>query len=390
MKKTLQTANGIALIITIVINYLSNTGLFNGNTMATVSARYQNLFTPAGYAFSIWGLIYLGLLSFVFYQGRGLFRGKGSGVGAHGKRVGALEDTGRLQRGDAVMHRGDRSVAQTGAGSGQEGVAVQAGRTEVLDQDLALKVGWWFVVSCVANSCWVLAWLYDYTGLSVLIMLVLLFSLLKIILRTDMEMTDPPLKTIAFVWWPFCLYSGWISVALIADIAAWLTKIKWNAFSIPGSSWAIIMICVAGGIHLFMTWKRNMREFALAGAWALVAVAMANRGREASVAEAGFILAAVLVISSGIHGYRNRKFSPWRKRVLPIVFLLLAGMAGRSQEKGLSLSGKVEDPYSHKGIPGVYVSFLGMHATGIMGGTEYLDDLLLDSTDAEGRFRLRR
>ena len=60
MKKNFQILNAVALVATVVINYLSNTGVFNGETMATISAKYQNLFTPAGYAFSIWGLIYLG------------------------------------------------------------------------------------------------------------------------------------------------------------------------------------------------------------------------------------------------------------------------------------------------------------------------------------------
>src|SRR5690625_131887 len=73
MKKQLQILNGLALLLTITINYLSNTGIFNGNTIASVSKQYNNLFTPAGYAFSIWGLIYLGMLGFVIYFGRSLF-----------------------------------------------------------------------------------------------------------------------------------------------------------------------------------------------------------------------------------------------------------------------------------------------------------------------------
>ncbi len=173
MKKTLPIANGIALVVTILVNYLSNTGVFNGKTMAEVSGSYHNYFTPAGYAFSIWGLIYLGLLAFVIYSAKGLFK-------------------------------------------------------KVEDEWPVLEIGWWFVISCVANSCWVIAWLYDYTGLSVIIMIILLISLLKIILNTRMELDDLPLKKIAFVWWPFCIYSGWISVALIANVAAYLTKIKWQ------------------------------------------------------------------------------------------------------------------------------------------------------------------
>jgi hypothetical protein len=258
MKKVLQVSNGVALIITLIINYLSNTGIFNGNTMATVSARYQNYFTPAGYAFSIWGLIYLGLLAFVIYQGRSLFK--------------KVEDNWPVQ-----------------------------------------EIGWWFIVSCAANSLWVFAWLYDYTGLSVIIMIVLLLSLIKIIFNTRMELDDLPLKKIAFVWWPFCLYSGWITVAIVADIAAWLTKIHWNGFGLSGVAWAIIMIIVAGIINLIVTWNRNMREYALVGAWALVAIAVANWESATSIVVAAIVVASVLFVSSGIHAYKNRETSPFKK-----------------------------------------------------------------------------
>lgn len=257
MKKVLQVTNGVALIITLVINYLSNTGIFNGNTMATVSARYQNYFTPAGYAFAIWGLIYIGLLAFVIYQARGLFK------------------------------------------KTDDGWPVP-------------EIGWWFVVSCAANSMWVFAWLYDYIGLSVIIMIVLLLALIKIILKTRMELDNLPLKKIAFVWWPFCLYSGWITVALVADIAAWLTKIHWNGFGLSGISWAVIMIIVAGIINLIVTWNRNMREYALVGSWALVAIAVANWNEVQVIVVSAIGVATVLFISTGIHAYINRQTSPFK------------------------------------------------------------------------------
>jgi len=260
MKKILPVANGVALLITIFINYFSNTGSFNGNTIAGISAKYPALFTPAAYAFSIWGLIYLGLIAFVLYQGRSLF-----------------------------------------------------GEPEA--EDLVDQVGWWFILSCLANSAWVLAWVYDLTGLSVLIILLLFFSLIKIILRTDMELTDPPLRTVAFVWWPICLYAGWISVALIANVAAWLNKMQWDGAGITEAGWANIMILLAAAIHLFMTWNRNMREFALVGVWALVAVGVANRDRAPSVSMTAFVMAGVLLLNAGIHGYRNRATPPWRQRL---------------------------------------------------------------------------
>lgn len=251
MQKRLSVANIFALIVTIVLNYLSNTGIFNGNTMSTVSAAYQNLFTPAGYAFSIWGLIYLGLAAFVIYHAVVSFK------------------------------------------SNQE-------------NNVVLKVGWWFVISCIANCAWIFAWLYDYTGLSVIIMIMLLFSLVMIILKTRMELDDLPMKQIAFVWWPFSLYAGWITVALIANIAAWLTKINWDGFGISSITWTIIMIIIAGIIYLLMTWQRNMREYALVGVWGLLAIAVANWTTEPSIVQSSIIISVILFVSSTVHAIRNR------------------------------------------------------------------------------------
>ena len=251
MTKTLQISNILALVVTVVMNYLSNTGIFNGNTMASVSASYQNFFTPAGYAFSIWGLIYIGLAAFVVYQSKGLFKPSET-----------------------------RSIVS--------------------------KVGWAFVISCVANCFWILAWLYDYTGSSVLIMVLLLLSLLRIVTRVGLEMNFITLKRIAFEWWPFALYVGWICVALIANVAAYLTKIEWSGFGISAVSWTLIMIGVAAIVNLYLTWNRNMRESAMVGAWALVAISVANWNVNETIVIVALAAAALLLVSGVIHGYRNR------------------------------------------------------------------------------------
>ena len=128
-----------------------------------------------------------------------------------------------------------------------------------------------------------------------------------------MELDDLPLKKIALVWWPFCIYSGWISVALIANIAAWLTQIKWNGFGISEITWTLIMIVVAGILNLIMIWKRNMREFALVGVWALVAIAVTSWNDVSSIVYVSIIMAGVLFINVAIHGYKNRKTNPWKR-----------------------------------------------------------------------------
>lgn len=251
MQKTLSVANIIALIVTIFLNYLSNTGVINDNTMSSVSAAYQNMFTPAGYAFSIWGLIYVALIAFVIYHATIAFNGKE-------------------------------------------------------ENNVVLNVGWWFVISCIANCLWIFAWLYNYTGLSVIIMIVLLISLVMIILKTRMELDHRPMKQIAFVWWPFSLYAGWITVALVANISAYLTKINWNGLGLSSIYWTVIMIVVSGIIYLVMTWQRNMREYALVGVWGIIAIAVSNWLTEPTIVYTAIGVGIILFLSSAIHAFKNR------------------------------------------------------------------------------------
>ncbi len=258
MKKTLQIANIIAFVATVFVNYLSNTGAINNTTIGDISDASKNLFTPAGYAFSIWGIIYLMLLGFVIYQSRSLF-------------------------------------------------------TKVRDDEFIIKTGWWFVLSCFSNMMWITFWLYGFMEFSILAIFVLLFSLLKIVMQNRMELWDAPISVIALLWWPFVFYSGWVTVASIANVAAYLKSMDWNAWGFSEVSWAITMIIIAGIINLVVTWKRNMREFALVGVWALAAIAVANWEVSQTVAFAAIAVSAILFVSSGFHAFKNRDTSPVNK-----------------------------------------------------------------------------
>lgn len=242
MRKQLSLLNILAVITTIAMSYVSNSGILNGETMGSISAKYQNLFTPAGYAFSIWGLIYLGLLSFVFY------------FGPFTKKT-------------------------------------------AFKEQVVQKIGWWFVISCISNSLWVVCWLYEYTLVTIPLMVLVLVSLLKIIvtIQDQNNTSNPTLKLYLEI--PFYIYAGWISVALIANVAAYLKKIEWYGFGISESSWAIVMFAIASVIHLFMVWKKNMPAFAMVAVWALIAIAVANYASQKTVYFAALGFALVIFIN---------------------------------------------------------------------------------------------
>ena len=71
MNRTLLDWGGnlVAFALMILLNVLSNAIPLNGQTMTEISAKYASLFTPAGFAFSIWGVIYLKHLEIEVWHG---------------------------------------------------------------------------------------------------------------------------------------------------------------------------------------------------------------------------------------------------------------------------------------------------------------------------------
>lgn len=258
--KLLSILNALSVALVIFINYLSVAVSINGNDVGSLSAEYDNLFTPAGYAFSIWGIIFLGLVAYSVNEILETFKSK--------------------------------------------------------DQfEFTRKAGPWFYIANLMNVLWVIIWLYEITWLSVIIMLVLLFSLVKIILNTDMERWDAPLGHIALRWWPICIYSGWIAVATIANVSAYLAKLGWDGAIMSEAAWASTMIIVAAMLNLFMIITRNMREFALVGVWALTAIYV--RQAEPTVALVALISAVILAIAISVHAILNIGSNPFFKMLKP-------------------------------------------------------------------------
>lgn len=69
MKDLLRLMSVIVTILaTLVINGLATSLPINGLTTGQISDRFKVYFVPAGYVFSIWGLIYLGLIAFAIFQ----------------------------------------------------------------------------------------------------------------------------------------------------------------------------------------------------------------------------------------------------------------------------------------------------------------------------------
>ncbi|MGB6037946.1 MAG: tryptophan-rich sensory protein [Cryomorphaceae bacterium] len=257
MKKALSVVNAFILVLLIAWNYYSNTGAINGETAGSLSDQYSSLFVPADYAFAIWGLIYLGLAASAGYF---LF----------------------LAFGDK-----EHSECVTQAAPG-------------------------LIIANLANGAWLWFWLNEQILNSVLMLSVVLVALIATIVRLNMEKWDAPVKYMALVWWPIDLYIGWISVALIANLAAYLNSIGFAPF-FSEEIWTVILISLAVLLNAFMIFNRNMREFAAVGIWALVAIAVRHWMEIPLVGVSAAIGAIVLAILSAHHANRNKASLPHKK-----------------------------------------------------------------------------
>ena len=254
---TFLLLNTLTLIGVLIVNYLAGTGAIAGTTVGEVSAQYETPFTPAGYAFGIWGIIYLMLVAFVAYQWVAWVRDKK-----------------------------DHELRMTGI---------------------------WFMLSNLFNASWIFAWLNGYFGLSVILVFLMLATLLILMFRLRLETWDAPVRIIAFVWWPICIYLGWLVTATVANVAVYLESIGWEAWGFSDPSWAITMIIVATLIYIFLVFTRNLREAAAVGIWALAAIAVKQWDAYSDVATTAVVCSIALFVLISYHGYRNRETSPFKK-----------------------------------------------------------------------------
>ncbi|RCK76887.1 MAG: hypothetical protein ANABAC_3312 [Anaerolineae bacterium] len=214
-----------SILATLIINGLANALPFNGLTTGEISDRFQVYFVPAGYVFSIWGLIYLGLLAFAVYQ------------------------------------------------------ALPAQRTNPRLQ----AIGGWVVVGSLANSAWIFLWHYEQFPLTLLAMLILLLSLILIYLKLDIGRRSVSKAENWLVHLPFRIYLGWITVATVANVTTLLDYLQWDGFGLSAEVWfSLILIAILGIAGWVNTTRRDV-AFTLVILWALAGIAVKHSAVRAVV-----------------------------------------------------------------------------------------------------------
>jgi hypothetical protein len=231
--------NVIAVIATIGINGLANALPLNGVTTGEISDRFDVYFVPAGYVFSIWGVIYLGLIAFAIYQA-----------------LPSQRDNPRL-----------------------------------------IRVGYLFALSCVANIAWLFLWHYELFPLTLIAMVALLGLLISIYTRLGIGCEEAPAAEQWLVRLPFSIYLGWVSVATIANVTSLLDYLGWNGWGISEVAWAVVMLVIGAGLTTVVSLSRRDVAYALVIVWAFVGIAVKHTGTPTVAITA--VVAAVWAAGAG-------------------------------------------------------------------------------------------
>ncbi|MBR8831136.1 MAG: hypothetical protein N5P05_003843 [Chroococcopsis gigantea SAG 12.99] len=213
-----QWVNLSAIILAFITNIVSNLVPIGGMNVGQIANKYFNdvLVLPANFAFSIWGLIYIGLIGFGFYA-----------ASKRNKYHPRLE-----------------------------------------------KIGYWLALASVAQIFWIILFQYQAFTTSVIAMLVILISLIILYRKLHINLVSTAGREKWFIDYPISLYLGWISVATIVNIASALRAFNWDGWGISNLVWAVTILLVATALGIYFALKRNDRVYPGVLVWAFLAIAI--------------------------------------------------------------------------------------------------------------------
>jgi hypothetical protein len=204
----------LTTLVTLTVNGLANALPLNGLNTGEISDGFDIYFVPAGYVFSIWGLIYIGLIAFAIFQA-----------------LPSQRQNPRLE-----------------------------------------KIGAWVILANLANAAWIFFWHYQLFPLSLVVMIVLLVSLLFIYQGLGIGRSTVSANERWLARLPFSIYLGWISVATIANVSDVLDYLNWSRFGIAEETWMVLLLAVVGALGWAMSTMRRDIAYLAVLLWALAGI----------------------------------------------------------------------------------------------------------------------
>lgn len=225
----------VATAATIVFNSLAGSGMIGGPTTGEVSDRYPTILTPAGYAFSIWSLIYAGLVAFSIYQ--------------------------VLPR-NLVRFRPVRSL---------------------------------YVITCVLNCAWLYFFQREQMAVCLAVIAALQITLVVILVQFRRSAES---KGAIFTSVPFGLYAGWVTAAALVNFTIFLVAAGVSMPAAGWTAIGVTCLLAGAGIAAAVRFSLSNYVFPLSVAWAATAIAVKQSGSTALVITAAVCVIACLLLAA--------------------------------------------------------------------------------------------
>jgi len=232
-----------------VVAWLSTTGAF-GPDQGTISDRYPTLLVAAGYAFSIWSLIFLLDLVHAGWQASG----------------------GRKD--DATLGR----------------------------------VAPWTAAGFFLTTIWMPLFSQELFWLCLLV----IFGALSCLAYSAIQLTRDPTpreRQRLWAWLPLSLHAGWLTLAAFLNLAQVIVAYEWMPVDrqLP---WSLALYAVAAIVLLALNHRmRGNVVYAAAALWALVAVYVRQSGHELPGADTSawvaILIAVVLIVQTAMLRLRH-------------------------------------------------------------------------------------
>lgn len=206
--KTKAWINAILIVLTLIINAMGAFGLINDLSQQEVSDMYPTLITPAPSTFSIWSVIYALLIISIV-------------------------------------------------------VMIIKYRNRYFECAIE-EISYLFWLSCLLNAIWIISFSYNLIGLSSLFIFAFLIVMVLIVKKIGKIQT----KRRWLLPITFGMYAGWLFIATVVNIAAWLVKIEWDGFGLADEVWGSIILIIAVGLTFMVLLSIKNAIFPIPIAWA--------------------------------------------------------------------------------------------------------------------------
>jgi benzodiazapine receptor len=241
--------NAILLLITLIVNGAGAFGLINNLSQKEVSDMYPTLITPSPSTFSIWSVIYTFLIISIV----------------------------------VMIIKNNNSYYERAIN----------------------EISFLFWLSCALNIVWIVSFSYNLIGLST----IFIFAFLIIMVLVTKRIGKIQSQKRWLLPLTFALYSGWLFIATVVNIAAWLVKIEWGRFGIAAEIWSVAILLVAVVLTALILLNTKNAIFPIPIAWAyfgIYNVQLTTNGNTLLLKSVSLIGIVLLVGVSAIQFYKNQ------------------------------------------------------------------------------------